>query len=101
WPEKAKLAIEEYIFSRYYMYQNVYLHKTTRCFEKMIEAMWRRAKALRDNGTDLNLVPAILDFWAAQDPTVEQYLRIEEFTVLQQIQNWTTHSDKALNDLAR
>ncbi len=101
WPEKAKLAIEEYIFSRYYMYQNVYLHKTTRCFEKMIEATWRRAKFLQDNGTDVNLVPAISSFWAAQEPTVEQYLRIEEFTVLQQIQNWTTHSDMALNDLAR
>jgi len=32
---------------------------------------------------------------------VRQYLRIEEFTVLQQIQNWTTHPDKALADLAR
>ena len=34
WPEKSMLAIEEYIFARYYMYQNVYLHKTTRGFEK-------------------------------------------------------------------
>ena len=38
WPAKSLLAIEEYIFARYYMYQNVYLHKTTRGFEKMIEA---------------------------------------------------------------
>src|SRR6185295_12263625 len=38
WPEKSMLAIEEYIFARYYMYQNVYLHKTTRGFEKLIEA---------------------------------------------------------------
>src|SRR5205085_2534196 len=27
--------------------------------------------------------------------------RLEEFTVLQQIQNWTAHSDRALSDLAR
>jgi HD superfamily phosphohydrolase len=70
------------------MYQNVYLHKTTRGFEKIIEALWRRAKFLQDNGTDVNLVPAVGDFWAAQIPSVEQSLRIEEFTVLQQIQNW-------------
>ncbi len=101
WGEKSKLAIEEYIFARYYMYQNVYLHKTTRGFEKMIEAMWRRAKAFHDEGKEVNLVPALKDFWMAKSPTIEQYIRIEEFTVLQQIQNWMSHSDKALSDLAR
>lgn len=101
WGEKSTLAIEEYIFSRFYMYQNVYLHKTTRGFEKMIEAMWRRAKSLHDEGEDVGLLPAIADFWSAQEPTVQQYLRIEEFTVLQQIQNWTAHQDKGLADFAR
>jgi len=101
WGEKSKLAIEEYIFARYYMYQNVYLHKTTRGFEKMIEVMWRRAKELHADGTDMALVPSIKDFWKAEPKTIEQYLRIEEFTVLHQIQNWTSHSDKSLSDLAR
>ncbi len=101
WPGKAALAIEEYIFARYYMYQNVYLHKTTRGFEKMLEAMWRRARQLHDDGANVALVPAIRDFWAAQEPAVQQYLRLEEFTVLQQIQNWTDHPDKSLADLAR
>jgi HD superfamily phosphohydrolase len=55
WPEKSLLAIEEYIFSRYYMYQNVYLHKTTRGFEKMIEAMWRRARMFFDECADGSL----------------------------------------------
>jgi uncharacterized protein len=101
WGEKSKLAIEEYIFARYYMYQNVYLHKTTRGFEKMIEAMWRRAKVLHDQGKDVTLVAAIRDFWTAKPPTIKQDLRIEEFTVLHQIQNWTSHPDNSLNDLAR
>ena len=47
------------------------------------------------------LVPSIEAFWNTPDPSVDQYLAIEEFTVLQQIQNWTSHPDKALNDLAR
>ncbi len=101
WAEKSVLAIEEYIFSRYYMYQNVYLHKTTRGFERMLEAMWRRARRLRDEGRDVGLVPAIRDFWDAGNPEVRQYLAIEEFTVLQQIQNWTAHDDQPLSDLAR
>lgn len=101
WPEKSMFAIEEYIFARYYMYQNVYLHKTTRGFEKLIEAMWRRARILHDHGEEVSLVSAIKDFWTTNPPSIEQYLRIEEFTVLQQIENWTAHSDKALSDLAR
>jgi hypothetical protein len=101
WPEKSLLAVEEYIFARYYMYQNVYLHKTTRGFEKMLEAMWRRARALHEAGKKSALVPFLKDFWAAKEPTVQQYLRLEEYTVLQQIQNWTLNADKALNDLAR
>ncbi len=103
WSEKSKLAIEEYVFARYYMYQNVYLHKTTRGFEKLISAMWRRAQVLQKDGTDVRWVPVLKDFFAVQDEkrTVEQYLRIEEFTVLQQIQDWMDHPDKPLSYLAK
>lgn len=101
WPEKSMLAVEEYIFARYYMYQNVYLHKTTRGFEQMLIAIWKRARRLYNEGCDMTLVPAIRDFWSAEFPTVQQYLRLEEYTVLQQIQNWTSHGDKSINDLAR
>jgi HD superfamily phosphohydrolase len=101
WAEKSKFAIEEYVFARFYMYQNVYLHKTTRGFEKMLEAMWQRARALHRDGTAVDLVPALREFWAAASPSVRQYLAIEEFTVLSQIQAWTSHADKALSDLAR
>ena len=100
WPEKAKFAIEEYIFARYYMFQNVYHHKTTRGFERIVEAMWSRAKELSNNGKNVCLAPAIRDYWGADTPSVEQYLAIEEFTVLEQIQRWRDHDDKALSDLA-
>lgn len=103
WNEKSKLAIEEYVFARYYMYQNVYLHKTTRGFEKLIEAMWQRAQKLHADGTDVGWVPPIKAFLGtdASKRTVSQYLHIEEFTVLQQIQDWCVHVDKPLARLAR
>ena len=106
WPEKSALAIEEYIFARYYMYQNVYLHKTTRGFEQLLQAMWKRANQLRRGGTDINANPVLEQFWKTEDPnpetlTVGDYLRIEEFTVLEQIQRWTDHADESLADCAR
>lgn len=106
WPEKSALAIEEYIFARYYMYQNVYLHKTTRGFEQLLQAMWNRANQLKQDETDINLNPVLEKFWEIDNPKpgtlkVVDYLRIEEFTVLEQIQRWTQHSDKSLSDCAR
>lgn len=106
WPEKAALAIEEYIFARFYMYQNVYLHKTTRGFEQLLQAMWNRANVLRLSGENVNANPALERFWSCEDPSpenlnVQDYLRIEEFTVLEQIQRWAEHSDKSLSDCAR
>lgn len=101
WTEKSSLAVEEYIYSRFYMYQNVYFHKTTRGFEKMLEAMWIRARSLYEDGTDVFLVPVLKDFWKSADPEVPLFLKIEEFTILSQIQNWTSHADKSLSDLAR
>ena len=95
------LAIEEYVFARFYMYWNVYFHKTTRGFEQMLIAMWRRAKQLRAEGADVSLLPAIDEFWSSVEPTIQQYLRIEEFTVLSQIQAWTVHPDRSLSDLAK
>jgi uncharacterized protein len=83
------------------MYQNVYLHKTTRGFEKIIESMWERARYLFRDGAELNLVSSISDYWQTSNPDVSQFLAIEEFTVLQQIQNWASNPDKSLNDLAR
>jgi HD superfamily phosphohydrolase len=101
WTEKAKYAIEEYIFARFYMYQNVYQHKTTRGFEGLLRALWAHARRLRADGCDIHLLPPLAAFWDAAAPSVEQYLALEEFTVMLQIQTWTGHRDAALSDLAR
>ncbi|MBI1311120.1 HD domain-containing protein, partial [bacterium] len=106
WPEKAALAIEEYIFARYYMYQNVYLHKTTRGYEQLLQAMWKRANQLRSDGTNIQANPVLERFWKYQKPEpgsmpVADYLAVEEFTVLDQIQQWVGHGDKSLSDCAR
>lgn len=101
WEEKAAFAIEEYIFARFYMYWNVYLHRTTRGFEKMLVAMWQRGKQLWTEGTDVQLLPAIEKLWTNEKGTIQDYLAVEEYTVLGQIQAWTTHADSSLSDLAR
>lgn len=106
WPVKAALAIEEYIFARYYMYQNVYLHKTTRGYEQLLQAMWSRANQLRLENVDINPNPVLEQFWKNENTepgslSISDYLNVEQFTVLEQIQRWTSHGDKPLADCAR
>jgi hypothetical protein len=101
WPERVKYAIEEYVFARFYMYQNVYLHKTTRGFERILESLWSRAREMLRNGDRINVLPSIKKLWSTDDATVEQYQRIEEFTVLQQVEEWRSSKDATLAELAR
>jgi HD superfamily phosphohydrolase len=46
WPEKSKFALEEYLFSRFYMYQSVYFHHTTRGYEGLLDRILTRARDL-------------------------------------------------------
>lgn len=106
WPSKSAMAIEEYVYARFYMYQNVYLHKTTRGFEALLKAMWQRADFLRRNGTDVTAVPALGRVWSVEKPSpdnlsISDYLDLEEFTVLAQMHAWRNHPDSILADLAR
>lgn len=100
WPDKAKYAIEEYIFSRFYMYHNVYQHKTTRGFEKLLHSVWKYAKQMHENGGDACFVKEISEFLHAEEPTVKQYLALEDATLIYQLQVWARHSDKVLSELA-
>ena len=55
---------------------------------------------------DVNSVPVLDRLWKSDqiEPdkiTVADYLSVEEFTVLEQIQRWMSHADKPLSDCAR
>ena len=99
WSKKATYAIEEYIFARFYMYQNVYLHKTTRGFEKMFQAMWSYAKDLHKDGKDVSLLDPISEFWREPE-NVERYLRLDDTVILRQVQEWMGSPHAPLKDLA-
>jgi HD superfamily phosphohydrolase len=99
WPDKSKYAIEEYIFARFYMYNNVYLHKTTRGFEKLLHAAWNRAIQIGLDGGSPEWIASIASFF--QHKTIQHYLAIDDAAVLFQVQTWANHQDKVLNDLAR
>src|SRR5215831_14582516 len=64
-------AVEEYLQARYYMFRQVYFHRTLRSGEAVLRAALRRALELTDDGTAI---------WSAPDSAFHKVLRRERLT---------------------
>lgn len=102
---RGLMNVEEYLFARYHMYWQVYFHPTTRGYECLLRAAWKRARALCDVGKlpfD-GITPAVR---SAMDGTLEaislgQYLALDNHDVFIALKVWQTSSDAILADLSR
>lgn len=96
-------AVEEYLQARYYMFRQVYFHRTLRSAEAVLRSIIRRALQLFDEGQDV---------WHAADTAFEKILRREPLTIAEHLQiddsdfvfhvkQWQRSSDQILSDLSR
>ena len=90
WSPKAKNSIEEYLFSRYYMYQNVYYHKTTSCFDKMLQAIFQYAKesSIKSSSNRIN------NLLSDNSITIQEYMEFSEADVLAELCNWKSSPNR-------
>ncbi len=96
-------AVEEYLQARYYMFRQVYFHRTLRSAEAVLRSIMRRALTLLDERKDL---------WYAEGTAFEKILRRETLTSHEHMQvddsdfvfhikQWQNSSDAILSDLSR
>ena len=96
-------AVEEYLQARYYMFRQVYFHRTLRSAEAVLRSIIRRALQLFDEGKHV---------WHADGTAFEKILRREQLTITEHLQvddsdfvfhvkQWQNSSDKILSDLSR
>ncbi|CAN5821873.1 HD domain-containing protein [soil metagenome] len=96
-------AVEEYLQARYYMFRQVYFHRTLRSAEAVLRSTLRRALHLLESGEPI---------WYAADTAFEKILRKESLTVgehlevddsdvLFHVKQWQRAADPILNDLSR
>lgn len=96
-------AVEEYLQARYYMFRQVYFHRTLRSAEAVLRSIIRRALQLFDEGQDV---------WHAGNTAFEKILKREPLTVTEHLQiddsdfvfhvkQWQNSSDHILSDLSR
>lgn len=99
--EKGLHALESFIISRYHMYEQVYLHKTTRGMEQLVIKIFQRAKFIQEEGIDLHILDSSLTRVFAHDFSINDYLMLDDFLIICQIKVWQDHPDPILNELSR
>jgi HD superfamily phosphohydrolase len=96
-------AVEDYLQARYYMFRQVYFHRTLRSAEAVLSSLVRRALKLFQSG---NFV------WFAENTPFEkilkseklsltEHLQIDDSDVMFHIKQWQNSDDKILSDLAK
>jgi HD superfamily phosphohydrolase len=103
WPSKSKFALEEYIFSRFYMYQSVYFHHTTRGFECLLRKILERARDLAKGSKRFakSLLAPIRELWCGgESQDAEAFQNLTDHTLMAQITIWQKDKDQTLSDLA-
>jgi HD superfamily phosphohydrolase len=95
-------AVEDYLQARYYMFRQVYFHRTLRAAESVLRSLLRRALRLFDEGEAV---------WCAKGTPFEKILRgerlnlsehleLDDADVMFHIKQWRFSEDKILSDLS-
>lgn len=99
--EKGVHSIEKFLVSRRFMYEQVYLHKTVLCAEKMLVKIIERARLVKAESPSPVLKTFLENTFTAD--TIEDYLdefcRLDDYDVLFSIKSWVHHKDKVLSFL--
>ncbi|WEV40069.1 HD domain-containing protein [Lactobacillus sp. ESL0684] len=91
-------AVEDYIASRYQMYQQVYFHRVGRSMEVILQHLLERAKIIYKHG-GLAVTPSLGHFLAG-NWTLDDYLKLDDGVMETNFSLWTESTDPILADLA-
>lgn len=95
-------AVEDYLQARYYMFRQVYFHRTLRAAEAVLKMLLRRAIDLYQNGAALWFRPdsAMEKVLRGEHLTLSEHLSLDDTDVLFYIKQWQNSEDEILADLA-
>ncbi len=96
-------AVEEYLQARYYMFRQVYFHRTLRSAEAVLRAILRRALRLLETGESVWYAPdtAFEKVLRRNSLALTEYLEVDDSDVLFHIKQWQRSSDGILADLSK
>ncbi|QQE80377.1 HD domain-containing protein [Alicyclobacillus sp. SO9] len=96
---------EQYIFARYFMYIQVYLHPVTVGSDLLVKNILQRAQELFQQEYPLEIPRSLRTLFvtAAQDdaPSVKDYMAVDEATLTYAFHCFSDTQDQVLSDLSR
>lgn len=105
---KGIYSIENFLTARRLMYWQVYLHKTSVAYERMLISALRRAKELACRGTELFASPALHFFlyhevnkeeFYTNPQCLENFVRLDDNDIWTALKVWCDCPDKVLSTL--
>ena len=96
-------AVEDYLQARYYMYRQVYFHRTLRSAEAVLKVLVRRALHLFGTGGDVwsTAGTPMEKVLAGEKLNLKEHLSLDDTDVMFSIKQWQHSADPVLSDLAR
>ena len=96
-------AVEEYLQARYYMFRQVYFHRTLRSAEAVLRSIFRRVLQLLEAGESVWHAPgtAFEKVVRHQPLSLAEHLEIDDSDVIFHVKQWQRAADPILNDLSR
>ena len=96
-------AVEEYLQARYYMFRQVYFHRTLRSAEAVLRSALRRALELTEAGEKVWCAPgaSFEKVLHRQSLTITEHLQIDDSDVIFHLKQWQRDADPILSDLSR
>ena len=96
---KGVSVAEEYLEARFRLYRMVYMHKTTRAAEKMLEALLSGV-ASKTRDTELARREPVLRYLTSETPSLEAYLGLDDSAVWTALTILAGQSDRDISELA-
>lgn len=99
---KGLYAVEEYLQARYYMFRQVYFHRTLRSAEAVLVSTLRRARDLIEGDRlDFRMRGSVFEkMLTGEEVTTGEYLRLDDTDVTFHLKQWARDPDPVLSDLA-
>lgn len=96
-------AVEEYLQARYYMFRQVYFHRTLRSAEAVLRSALRRALELVAHGEPVWSAPgtSFEKVLQGQPLSITEHLEMDDSDVIFHMKQWQRANDPVLRDLSQ
>jgi len=99
---KGLYSVEEYLRARYYMFRQVYFHRTLRSAEAVLNSALNRARSLIESGAlGFRTAGSVFEkMLAGEQCGTREYLQLDDTDVMFRLKEWSSDDDVILADLA-